>query len=73
MAFGVVYNPPPNVGIDPLKRIIEKIAITYEDIIIVGDFNIDLITKSQDEISYNHNAKEFNDYSASVFKPIKNF
>lgn len=36
MAFGVIYNPPPNVGIDPLKIIIEKIAITYEDIIIVS-------------------------------------
>lgn len=46
LIFGVIYNPPPNTSIDPLKREIEKLSTQYHDLIFTGDLNIDLLKTS---------------------------
>jgi arabinogalactan endo-1,4-beta-galactosidase len=46
VAFGVVYNPPANNCIDPLKNAITEISERYEKVVFVGDFNIDLLSQT---------------------------
>lgn len=45
IAFGVIYNPPRNKNLDPLKRDLSLIAEKYNHCVFVGDFNINLLKR----------------------------
>ena len=42
-AFGVVYNPPGNSHLEPLYKCLTSITNDFDDCIITGDFNINLL------------------------------
>lgn len=42
-SVGVVYNPPGNKHLDPLKRVLERISSDFTDSIVLGDFNVNLL------------------------------
>lgn len=46
VAFAVVYNPPANFKIDPLKKVLDELTSKYHHVITVGDFNINLLGTS---------------------------
>ena len=46
LALGVVYNPPDNKNLDSLKRCLGNITKNYDDCIILGDFNINMLQKN---------------------------
>lgn len=43
IAFAVVYNPPSNSLIDPLKNALTDLATNYSHCIVVGDLNINML------------------------------
>lgn len=47
-AVGVVYNPPKNLSLDPLSKTLSNICSTFEHVIVLGDFNINLLVDSSD-------------------------
>lgn len=44
--IGCVYRPNRNISLDPLLSMMETMSVKYEEIIIVGDFNSNLITEN---------------------------
>lgn len=46
LVVGVVYNPPPNTRIDSLLKILTDISAKYSDCLMLGDFNINLLSSS---------------------------
>ena len=46
--IGCVYNPPNCIISDSFKVLLEKVALNYDHILILGDFNIDLLKKTTD-------------------------
>ena len=47
LCFGVVYNPPANPLSTPLKNILSSVASEYANVIVVGDFNLNLLLQSK--------------------------
>lgn len=41
--LGVVYNPPANPRFDPLKRCLREISSIYENCLVLGDFNLNML------------------------------
>lgn len=58
-ACGVVYNPPANTRLDPLARTLTNFSNYYSDLIILGDFNINLLNMSS-------HVNRFKDLIASI-------
>jgi exonuclease III len=56
VAFCVVYNPPRNDQIDPLRNVMRSISHQYEHSFFVGDFNINLLG------SYSARARRFTSF-----------
>lgn len=46
IAVCVVYNPPANNSIEPLKRVLSDCCAKYNDLIVLGDFNLNLLSHS---------------------------
>jgi hypothetical protein len=44
LAFCVAYNPPSNTRLNPLLNQLSKLSQKFEDCIVVGDFNINLLS-----------------------------
>ena len=53
LAFSLVYNPPScfHLILDPLNSVMSDLLNKYEDVIFVGDFNINLLHKSSNSVS----------------------
>lgn len=45
-AVGVVYNPPGNTRLDPLKRALANVSDKYNHVIILGDFNLNFLSST---------------------------
>lgn len=43
LAFCTAYNPPQNTRFDPLMSELNKLAPKYSHVIVVGDFNVNLL------------------------------
>lgn len=46
IAAAVVYNPPSNTRLEPLKRFLNDVSIKYINCFFVGDFNLNLSSNS---------------------------
>lgn len=56
---GVIYNPPPNVSMDKLYEALEAITPLYSDIIITGDFNINMMNINTNTFNLRNNLASF--------------
>ncbi|CRK93710.1 CLUMA_CG007238, isoform A [Clunio marinus] len=59
LVFGVTYNPPDSARLQPLYNAIEMLSPIYEDIVIIGDFNTNLLTRNSSTNQLLANMSEF--------------
>ena len=59
ICFGVVYNPPNNFLTDSLKSVLSDLSLQFSNLVIAGDFNINLLKDSP-------SSKKFLKYISSI-------